>query len=111
MERGRLDLPLDADPGVFILSDGKLNNKPTTEQRNTIRELLTLYQKSLPKDSKASTTIKTEDTHISHLLKHLRASKLAQAVTAVDPFALLGMGVVSLLTFAWRRHGANSGSR
>ena len=84
MERGRLDLPPDADPGVFILSDGKLNRKPTTEQGSTVRELITLYQKSLPKDSKAPTTLKTEETHVSHLLKHLRASKLAQSVTAAD---------------------------
>ena len=75
MERGRLDLPPNADPGVFILSDGKLNTKPTTEQVKTVRELITLYQKSVPKDSKASTTLKTEETHVSHLLKHLRASK------------------------------------
>lgn len=84
MERGRLDLPPDADPGVFILSDGKLNRKATTEQGRTVRNLVTLYQKSLPKDSKAPTTLKTEDTHVSHLLKHLRASKLAQTVTAAD---------------------------
>jgi hypothetical protein len=37
MERGCLDLPPNADPGVFILSDGKLNRKPTTEQGNTVR--------------------------------------------------------------------------
>ena len=27
LERGRLDLPRNSDPGVFILSDGKLDGK------------------------------------------------------------------------------------
>jgi hypothetical protein len=27
MERGRLELPPDADPDVFIFSDGKMNKK------------------------------------------------------------------------------------
>ena len=30
--------PPDADIGVFILSDGKLNRKPTAEQGNTVQE-------------------------------------------------------------------------
>ena len=45
MERGRLDLPPDADPGVFILSDGKLNRKATTEQGRTVRNLVTPLSK------------------------------------------------------------------
>ena len=35
LERGRIDIPLGADPGVFILSDGKLNEKLTAEHKTT----------------------------------------------------------------------------
>ncbi len=28
VERGRLEIPPDADPGIFLLSDGKRNGKP-----------------------------------------------------------------------------------
>jgi integrase len=81
LERGRLDLPPGADPGVFILSDGKLNSKASAGDGRTLDELLKLYKKSLPKDAKAQTTLNTEDTHVSHLLRHLGKTKLAQCVT------------------------------
>ena len=42
LERGRLDIPLDADPGVFILSDGKLNGKLTAQQECTLESLFDL---------------------------------------------------------------------
>jgi integrase len=84
LERGRLDLPPGAEPGVFILSDGKLHSKSSAERQHTVDALLNLYLKSVPKDSKANTTLKTEETHVSHLLRHLRKSKLAQSVTMGD---------------------------
>ena len=54
LERGRLDIPSDADPGVFILSDGKLNWKLTAEQEYTLEKLLDLYPKSLPEGAKSA---------------------------------------------------------
>ena len=42
LERGRLNIPPDADPGVFILSDGKLNGKLTAEQGYTLESLFDL---------------------------------------------------------------------
>ena len=84
LERGRMELPPGAEPGVFILSDGKLQSKSAAERQHTLDALLNLYLKSVPKDSKADTTLKTEETHVSHLLRHLRKSKLAQSVTTGD---------------------------
>jgi len=84
LERGRMDLPPGAEPGVFILSDGKLHSKSSAERQHTLDALLNLYLKSVPRDSKADTTLKTEETHVSHLLRHLRKSKLAQSVTIAD---------------------------
>jgi hypothetical protein len=36
LERGRLEMPNDADPATFILSDGKLAKKQTTSVVNTV---------------------------------------------------------------------------
>jgi integrase len=84
LERGRIDIPSGADPGVFILSDGKLNEKLTAEQGCTLEGLFDLYLKSLPEGAKAQTTRKTEGTHLSHLSRHLKPSRLAQTVTTAD---------------------------
>lgn len=84
LERGRMELPVGAEPGIFILSDGKLHGKSLAEQQHTLEGLLRLYLKSVPKGSKAHTTLKTEETHVSNLLRHLRKSKLVQSVTMAD---------------------------
>ena len=52
LERGRLEMPSGADPGVFILSDGKLNGKSSAERGQTLEALLALYRKSLPKGAR-----------------------------------------------------------
>ena len=84
LERGRLEMPSGADPGVFILSDGKLNGKTSAERGQTLEALLALYRKSLPKGAKAQTTLNTEETHTSHLSRHLRKTKLVQSITTAD---------------------------
>ena len=38
----------------------------------------------MPEGAKAQTTRKTEETHISHLSRHLKPSRLAQTVTTAD---------------------------
>ena len=84
LNRGRLELPSTADPGVFILSDGKLNAKPTSSTIVTVKGLLQSYQNSLPEGAKAETTLRTEETHVSHLLTHLRGGRRAQTLTTAD---------------------------
>lgn len=82
LERGRLEMPPVADPGAFILSDGKRNGTPVTRQIHTLADLFKGYQKSTPKGAKAQTTLQTEGTHRGHLLRHLNRSKVAQTITA-----------------------------
>ena len=84
LERGRLDLPSDSEPGLFILSDGKLNGKTVAPKAHSLSGLVRLYLQSLPEGAKAHSTLKTEETHLSHLLRHLRGSQLAQAVGIGD---------------------------
>ena len=58
--------------------------KLMTEQGCTLESLFDLYLKSLPEGAKEQTTRKTEGTHISHLSRHLKPSRLAQTVTVAD---------------------------
>ena len=84
LERGRLHMPADADPGVFIMSDGKQAKKAVSERADTLEELLATYQKSIPTGAKAETTICTEGLHIAHLLGHLKKAEPMQNVTTSD---------------------------
>lgn len=79
-----MELPIGAEPGIFILSDGRLNSKSPAERQLGLDALVNRYLTSVPKDSKASTTVRTEEIHALHLLRHLRKSKLAQSVTTAD---------------------------
>ena len=54
LERGRMELPPGAEPGAFILSDGKLQGKSSIKRQHTLETLLNLYQRSVPRDSKAN---------------------------------------------------------
>ena len=84
LDRGRLEIPADADPGSFILSDGKPNGKPSSPRTMTVKSLLQSYQKSIPEGAKADTTLRTEETHVSHLLNHLPVGRSAQTVTTAE---------------------------
>ncbi len=84
LERGRLEMPADADPGMFIMSDGKQIKKIVSERPNTLEDVLTTYQESIPLGAKAETTVNTEKFHIAHLLGHLKKAKPMQSVTTSD---------------------------
>ena len=56
---------------------------PTTRARLERREAAG-YPKSLPDGAKAQTTRKTEESHVSHLSRHLKLPRLAQTVTTAD---------------------------
>ena len=71
LNTGRLVVPADADPGVWILSGGKIQEKPKTESRSltTLGEACDTYYKD--QLDKADTTLVGEKTHISHLKRIL----------------------------------------
>lgn len=71
LERGRLEMPPDSDPGVFILSDGKLNGKAVASLVRTLDDLFRIYQEKLPTGAKEDTTLTGENRHIRHLLRLL----------------------------------------
>ncbi len=84
LERGRLEMPRDADPGAFILSDGKIKNKSESAKPPTLKEVLEKYQETLLPNVKEDSTIKLEKIHIGHLNEHLRNSSLVQTLTVAD---------------------------
>lgn len=81
LKRGWLQLPRDAEPGVFIVSDGQLLGKPeiiavAEPEVLQLGELFTSYAEGLPKGSKAANTLSTERIHRDHLLRGLDTRRL-----------------------------------
>lgn len=66
LERGRISLPYGADLDVFLLSDGKLLQKPVLERSLSLKELFEHYQKNHPVGAKEANTRYTESIHLKH---------------------------------------------
>lgn len=83
VHRGVLELPRDADPTVFFLSQGR------TAKRNvslsvSLKELFEKYERNLPTHAKEASTIETEQTHLRHFRKHFPTSRSASSITTHD---------------------------
>ena len=55
LQRGRLTIPVGANPGTFILSDGTANGKPEKPGIGALRELFQAYETKLPSEAKEAT--------------------------------------------------------
>ena len=84
LERGRLELPPGADPGAFLLSDGKLTGKPTAPKALTLAELYAVYEEKTPAGSKEKNSASTEKSHWKHLTHILGGKVVAQSLTTAD---------------------------
>ena len=84
IERGRLEVPEDADPATFILTDGKQTTKVVAKRKLSLGELLRTYDDSRIEKSKEETTIVTEKIHLKHLRKYLPLRNVAQSVVVSD---------------------------
>ena len=71
LEKGRIEIPSNADPGTFILSDGKRLSKLETPKIRTLSSLFGAYRQSLPAGAKEESTLASEYRHLAHLEKHL----------------------------------------
>jgi integrase len=73
LNTGRLVMPADANPGMWILSGGKLLEKPQTDSRPHAKlgDVCDAYYKD--QLDKADTTLVGETTHINHLKRLLGA--------------------------------------
>lgn len=81
LERGRLEMPPNADPGTFIFSDGKRVSKVVAPRIRTLEALFTAYRDSLPVGAKEESTLVAENRHMKHLTRHLRPTSIVQTIT------------------------------
>ena len=84
LDQGRLEIPAKADPGKFILSDGKITGDSPRKTDIALKELLEIYQARLPHGAKEESTVRMEKTHIKHLLRLLPKRTCANSLTSAD---------------------------
>ena len=82
VERGRLAVPDGADFGLFLLSDGKLDQPVQLVQSVTLAELFADYQTHFTAGAKEVITRKMEDIHMKHVSRILSGDKPVTEVTA-----------------------------
>jgi integrase len=82
LRRGRLVMPLDAEPGTFILSDGKLGQRPVAPPAPpaTIGSLVASYLAELPDGAKEEGSLRTERIHLGHVERILGAATPLRSV-------------------------------
>ncbi|QDU52110.1 tyrosine-type recombinase/integrase [Gimesia panareensis] len=66
VEQGRLDLPDDVDIPTFLLSDGKLNNKPIITKPHTIADVFNQYLENIPEGALEENSLYTAKIHMKH---------------------------------------------
>jgi hypothetical protein len=81
VDRGVLEVPVDADFGRFLVSGGKLNGKPALKAPLSLGELLKRYQAEHPDGVKESSTRSTESIHIAHLLRIIDPKTAVRLIT------------------------------
>lgn len=81
LERGRLVLPADADLATFLVSDGKLNERPVPKARLTLAAFRDEYLAAHSQGSMEPKTLQTLSTHFRHLVKDLGATFDVQSLT------------------------------
>lgn len=74
VERGRLSIPDGADVGLFLLSDGKLEQKVKTTKAMTVAELVAKYKATFTVGVKEKNTARTENVHLRHAERILGSS-------------------------------------
>ena len=100
LERGRLEMPSNADPATFILSDGKrISATDESSKARTLGSLFKTYRDSLPPGAKEASTLKAEDRHIKHLKRHLGTNCIVQNVTLNQMQGYVGQRLAE----SWRR--------
>src|SRR5260370_18884986 len=67
LEQGRLEIPVGADPAAFILSDGKLNQKPVAQRASTLAGLFAAYREQFPAGREEESNAYTDSIHSNPL--------------------------------------------
>lgn len=81
---GRIQLPEDVDIPVYLLSDGKLDEKPKQSRTVKLGNVFDEYLDAVPADSLEATSEKTMRIHVRHLQRILGASRTLRSLTQSD---------------------------
>ena len=85
LEKGRIELPDDADVVEFLLSDGKLDGKRRANHNlRTLRQFAEAFMGSIPEGSLEVSTLKGMRIHLDHLYRGLGRSLLIPSLTLGD---------------------------
>jgi integrase len=90
VERGRLDIPADADIGLFLISDGKVSQRVAYEKPASLKEMCEHYLAHHPEGAKEANTRYTERIHLRHLNRLLGESIPARSITTEKLQAYVG---------------------
>jgi len=84
LHSGRLEMPVDADPAVFILSDGKRTDQVVERPVHSLGDLFDAYRQQRIPGVKEANTVKTEELHMRHLQRILKRATFLQAIKSDD---------------------------
>jgi integrase len=82
VERGRLAIPDGADVGLFLLTDGRLEQKVKVERPMRLEEMFDLYRREFTAGAKEAITREMENIHLNHLTRLIGGETPVAAVTA-----------------------------
>ena len=84
VEEGRIELPDDVDIPVYLLSDGKLAEKPKQSKTIKLGDLFDNYLSAIPSDSLESTSLATMRIHVRHVQRILGVSRTLRSLKKID---------------------------
>ena len=85
LEKGRIELPEDADLVDFLLSDGKLNGRLSARQSiRTLGQFGEAFLKSIPDGSLEPSTVQGMQIHLKHLYRVLGKSLVVATLSLED---------------------------
>jgi integrase len=73
LERGKLDPPADGNLSLFLVSDGKIAEKPKVEASVPLKAFFDRYRKEFPAGAKEANTRYTEEIHMRNLQRLIGA--------------------------------------
>jgi integrase len=96
VERGRLTIPDGADVGLFLLSDGKLEQRVKTAKVLTVSELVATYKATFTVGVKEKNTARTENVHLRHAERILGSSTPISQVSSASIQAYIHARIATL---------------
>lgn len=82
VERGRLSVPAGADLGLFLLSDGKLEQPVAIVRPVRLDEMFETYRTEFTEGAKEAITREMENIHLNHLSRIIGGDTPVASVTA-----------------------------